>query len=56
MVLKRGKVLDKFCFQVDGIVIPSITEKPVRSLRDATAIQANIRELESWLSTVKKLI
>lgn len=45
-----------------GIVIPSITEKPGRSLgnifdcslRDATAIQATIRELESWLITVKK--
>lgn len=45
-----------------GIVIPSITEKPGRSLgrvfdcslRDATAIQATIREFESWLTTVKK--
>lgn len=32
MVLKRGKVVDKFYFQVDGIVIPSITEKSVWSL------------------------
>lgn len=32
MLLKRGKVVDKFYFQVDGIVIPSITEKSVWSL------------------------
>lgn len=54
IVLKRGKVVDKFYFQVDGIVIPSITEKPVRSLgkvfdcslMDVTASQAIIKELE----------
>lgn len=28
MVLKRGKVVDKFCFFVDGVAILSITEKP----------------------------
>lgn len=62
MVLKRGKAVDKFLFQVDGILIPSNTEKPVRflgkvfdcCLRDVTAIQATIRELESWLTTVDK--
>lgn len=36
MVLKRGKVISKviakFCFLVDGTTIPSITEKPVKSL------------------------
>lgn len=46
MVLKKGKVVDKFRFFLDGTVIPSITEKPVKSpvnvfdcsLRDTVAI------------------
>lgn len=62
MVLKREKVVDKFHFQVYGIVIPSMTEKPVRSLgkvfdcslKDGTATQTTIGELESWLTTVNK--
>lgn len=32
MVLKRGKVVDKSRFFVDGMAISSITEKTVRSL------------------------
>lgn len=62
MVLKRGKVVDKFCFFLDSVAIPSITEKPVKnlgmvfdcSLRDAAAIQATIKELEAWLTIVDK--
>lgn len=62
MVLKRGKVVDKPRFQVTGFIIPSITERYIRclgkvfdcSLRDATATQATIKELESWLTTVER--
>ncbi|XP_049324773.1 uncharacterized protein LOC125789951 [Astyanax mexicanus] len=62
MVLKRGKVLDKFRFSVNGVVIPSITEKPVTSLgkvfncslRDTASVQSTIKKLEAWLSTVDK--
>ncbi|XP_053183947.1 LOW QUALITY PROTEIN: uncharacterized protein LOC128367182 [Scomber japonicus] len=62
MVLKRGKVVDKFRFFVDGAVIPSITEKPVTSLgkvfdcslRDTASVQTTIKRLETWLSTVDK--
>ncbi len=32
MVLKKGKVVDKFHFSVSGTVIPTITEQPVKSL------------------------
>lgn len=32
MVLKKGKVDDKFRFNIAGTPIPSITEKPVKSL------------------------
>jgi len=31
LVLKKGKVVDKFCFLLFGITIPSITEKPIKS-------------------------
>lgn len=62
MVLKKGKVTDKFCFLLDGTTIPSITEKPVKSLgkvfdcslSDTAAIQTTIKELETWLSAVDK--
>ncbi|KAI3374668.1 hypothetical protein L3Q82_021241 [Scortum barcoo] len=51
-----------FSVGVDEIVIPSITEKPMKSfckifdcrLKDAKAVQATIKELESWLSTIDK--
>ncbi|XP_048863711.1 uncharacterized protein LOC125738598 [Brienomyrus brachyistius] len=62
MVLKRGKVVDKFRFCVDGVTIPTITEKPVVSLgkvfdcslRDTASVRITIKKLEAWLSTVDK--
>lgn len=55
MVLKKRKVTDKFWFLLDGTEIPSITERPVKSLgkvsdqslRDSDAIQTTIKELEA---------
>lgn len=32
LVLKKGKVTDKFRFMLEGSPIPSISEKPVKSL------------------------
>lgn len=51
MVLRKGKVEDKFHFNTTGIAIPTITEKSVKglrkvfdsSLRDTTSIQWPIR-------------
>ncbi|XP_061571176.1 uncharacterized protein LOC133424524 [Cololabis saira] len=62
MVLKKGKVVDKFRFFVDGTAIPSISEKPVKSLgkvfdcslRDTAAVRTTIKELETWLTAVDK--
>lgn len=62
MVRKRGKLVDKFRFVVDGTTIPSITEKLVKSLgktfdcslRDTASIQATITKLGTWLSAVEK--
>ena len=62
LVIKKGKVVDKFRFFLSGTEIPSIIEKPVKSLgklfdsslRDTAAIQSTVTELESWLAAVDK--
>ncbi|XP_061920230.1 uncharacterized protein LOC133660667 [Entelurus aequoreus] len=62
MVLKKGKVVNKFQFTISGTVIPSITEQPVRnlgklfdsSLKDSAAIQKSTEELGGWLTKVDK--
>ncbi|KAJ3614745.1 hypothetical protein NHX12_018315 [Muraenolepis orangiensis] len=59
MVLRNGKVVDKFRFTIADTAIPSISEKPVkslgkvfdRSLRD-TSIQSTCTELDGWLKSV----
>lgn len=62
MVLRKGKVDDKFRFHIAGTAIPSITEKPVKSLgkmfdcslRDTTSIHSTCTELDRWLRLVDK--
>nr|XP_061836351.1 uncharacterized protein LOC133619387 [Nerophis lumbriciformis] len=62
MVLKKGKVVNKFRFSISGTVIPSITEQPVKSLgklfdsslKDSAAIQKSTEELGGWLTKVDK--
>ncbi|XP_074527636.1 uncharacterized protein LOC141791255 [Halichoeres trimaculatus] len=62
LVLKRGKVTDRFQFSLAGTKIPSVTEKPVKSLgkmfdcslKDAASIRATNKQLECWLTTVDK--
>ncbi|XP_063054019.1 uncharacterized protein LOC134448252 [Engraulis encrasicolus] len=62
MVLRKGKVEDKFRFNIAGTPIPSITEKPVKSLgkvfdsslKDKTSIQTACAELDGWLKSVDK--
>ncbi|KAJ3605309.1 hypothetical protein NHX12_027358 [Muraenolepis orangiensis] len=59
MVLRKGKVVDKFRFNADT-AIPPISEKPVKSLgkvfdcslRDTTSIQSTCTELDGWLKSV----
>lgn len=51
MVLKRGKVVDKFHFFVDGVVRPSITEKPVTSL--GKVFNCSLRDTASFQNTIK---
>ncbi|KAJ3581220.1 hypothetical protein NHX12_016899, partial [Muraenolepis orangiensis] len=62
MVLRKGKVVDKFRFNIADTAIPSISEKPVKSLgkvfdcslRDTTSIQTTCTELDGWLKSVDK--
>ncbi|KAJ3614345.1 hypothetical protein NHX12_017919, partial [Muraenolepis orangiensis] len=62
MVLRKGKVVDMFRFNIADTAIPSISEKPVMSLgkvfdcslRDTTSIQSTCTELDGWLKSVDK--
>ena len=62
MVLTKGKVEDKFRFNITATAILTISEKPVKSLgkgfdsflRDATSIQSTCTELDGWLKSVDK--
>ncbi|KAL3991499.1 leucine-rich repeat-containing protein 16 [Sarotherodon galilaeus] len=62
LVLKKGKVTEKYLFSLGTIKIPSLIEAPVkslgkvfnRSLKDAASIQATNEDLETWLSSVDK--
>ncbi|KAJ3592260.1 hypothetical protein NHX12_007388 [Muraenolepis orangiensis] len=57
MVLRKGKVVDKFRFYIADTAIPSISEKPVKSLGkvfDTTSIQSTCSELDGWLKSVDK--
>ena len=62
MVLRKGKVVEKFRFNITGTAIPTISEKPVKSLdkvfdsslRDTTSIQPTCTELDGLLKSVAK--
>ena len=57
VVIKNGKVIDKFRFMIEGRVIPSLSEKPVKSLgksfysslKDTPAIDEARRDFELWM-------
>lgn len=62
LVVRRGKVTDQFRFSIGGVQIPSVGEKPVKSLgkiydctlKDTAALQSTTEELGSWLTAVDK--
>ncbi|XP_076860736.1 uncharacterized protein LOC143513938 [Brachyhypopomus gauderio] len=62
LVLRKGKVVEKYRFYLDGVLIPSVTEKPIKSLgkiydstlKDKVAVQSTHAELKRWLSAVDK--
>lgn len=62
LVLKKGKVADRFRFALGGTPIPTVTEKPVKSLgkvfnsslRDSDALLQAKADLTSWLTAIDK--
>lgn len=62
LVLKKGRVADKFRFSIAGTSIPTISEKPIKSLgkffdsslRDTASIKNTCEELEGRLNDVDK--
>nr|BAC82598.1 reverse transcriptase [Takifugu rubripes] len=62
LVLRKGKVADRFCFALGETPIPMVTEKPVKilgkvfnsSLRDSDALLQAKADLTSWLTAIDK--
>ena len=62
VVIKKGKIKDDVRFCVGGLAIPSLTEKPVKSLgkifnctlKDTSAIKEATEELNAWLGKIDK--
>ena len=60
LVLKKGKVMEKVRFTVAGETIPTLSEKPIKSLsktfnsslRDTAAKQQIMKDLEEWLMKI----
>ena len=62
LVLKKGKVMERVRFSVTGETIPTLSEKPIKSLgktfnsslKDTAAKQKTIKDLEEWLTKIDK--
>ena len=61
-VIKKGRTIDKFRFSIEGAMIPTLSECPVKSLvkifnvtvRDTNAVRAAVGDLVLWLARVDK--
>ena len=61
-LVMKGKVTDRFRFNSEGKQIPTIFEKPVKSLgkvfdsslKDSSSVQSTCQELETWLGSVDR--
>ena len=62
LVLKKGKVTEKVRFTVAGETIPTLSEKPIKSLgktfnsslKDTAAKQKTIKDLQEWQTNIDK--
>ena len=62
LILKKGKVEDRFRFSIAGDTIPSLTEKPVKSLgkvfndslKDTASIKESCASLDTRLGKIDK--
>lgn len=61
-MLKKGKVVDKFCFTIFKTIIPTLSEKPLKSLgklfdcslKETAALHKTCCDLEAWLTKIDK--
>lgn len=62
LVLKWGRVQDRFSFKIGGDTIPTVTEKPVKSLgrlyradlNDKASVKEMLNQAEEWLKALKR--
>lgn len=62
LVIKKGKITEKYHFKISGVTIPTLNEKPVKSLgkffdsslRDTVAIEQTTEDLTQWLNKIDK--
>lgn len=58
----KGRVMDRFYFSIEGPLIPTVSEKQLKSLgkvfdsslKDSASVQSTCQELGSWLSAVNQ--
>ena len=59
--MKKGRVMDRLCFSLEGSLIPMVSEKPVKSLGKVfnsslkAFIQSACQKLDSWLRSVNQV-
>ena len=62
LVMKKGKVQDRFCFKINGELIPTMTEQPVKSLckwfgsslSDKESVKEMRQQVEDSMNAVDK--
>ena len=62
LVIKKGKLVNRLRFRVDGELIPSLSEKPIKclgktfddTLKDVNNIKSMCEQLDKWLEVVDK--
>ncbi|KAF7645521.1 hypothetical protein LDENG_00202680, partial [Lucifuga dentata] len=60
LVLRKGRVEDKYRFHLDGVLIPSVSEKPVKSLGkifDGTqSMHTELKSYQQWTSSLEHIL
>ncbi|KAJ7998422.1 hypothetical protein DPEC_G00204770 [Dallia pectoralis] len=62
LVLKQGRVQDRFRFKIGEDSLPTVTEKPVKSLgkcyradlTDKASVKEMLNQAEEWLNTLER--
>ncbi len=64
LVLRKGKVADQFCFNLGGTQIPTLSEKPIKSLsksfdsflKDTAPPQQTRKDFTTWLTAINRSV